>query len=159
MSDNTFPGFPFPLDEFDEGTQLAVGLISHDLISQIRDKFNKHRVTMRDEKAAMRMALLDVMAGSMLDRSILEVQIGQLSAMYVPLATDPAAAQSAVEMVARLTQEDPAIKMMLKTGAPRVFDIVAQLEANEATLREYLKAQENPGEKSSDIPPVDNDKL
>lgn len=159
MSDNVSTDFPFSFEEFDEDTQMFVGIISHDLISQVRDKFNKHHTVMPEENTAMRMALLDVLASKLLDLSILETQVSQLSSMYVPLAESVDAAQSAVNLVARLTHEDPAIKMMQKMGVPSIFDIVAQLEANEATLREDLKAQEKFGEKSSDIPPVDNDKL
>ena len=159
MSDNVSPGFPFSFEEFDEDTQMFVGIISHDLISQVRDKFNKHHTVMREENTAMRMALLDVLASKLLDLSILETQVSQLSSMYVPLAESVEAAQSAVNLVARLTHEDPVIKMMQKTGVPSIFDIVAQLEASEATLRERLKAQEKLEEKSSVIPPVDNDKL
>lgn len=159
MSDNVSPGFPFSFEEFDEDTQMFVGIISHDLISQVRDKFNKHHTVMREENTAMRMALLDVLASKLLDLSILETQVSQLSSMYVPLAESVEAAQSAVNLVARLTHEDPTIKMMQKMGVPSIFDIVAQLEASEATLRERLKAQENKEEKSSVIPPVDNDKL
>ena len=159
MSDNVSPGFPFSFEEFDEDTQMSVGIISHDLISQVRDKFNKHHTVMREENTAMRMALLDVLASKLLDLSILKAQVSQLSSMYVPLAESVEAAQSAVNLVAQLTHEDPTIKMMQKMGVPSIFDIVAQLEANEATLREDLKAQEKFGEKSSDIPPVDNDKL
>ena len=159
MSDNVSPGFPFSFEEFDEDTQMYVGIISHDLISQVRDKFNKHRTVMPEENSAMRMALLDVLASKLLDLSILETQINQLSSMYVPLAESVDAALSAINLLDRLTHEDPAIKMMQKVGVPSIFDIVAQLEASEATLRESLKAQEKFGEKSSDIPPVDNDKL
>ena len=159
MTDNKFNGFPFSLDEFDEETQMSVGIISHDLISQVRDKFNKHRTVMREENTAMRMALLDVLASKLLDLSILEMQVSQLSSMYVPLAGSVEAAQSAVNLVDQLTHEDPAIKMMQKMGVPSIFDIVAKLEANEAKLGEHLENQENNGEKSSDIPPVDNNKL
>ena len=159
MSDNISTGFPFSFEEFDEDTQMFVGIISHDLISQVRDKLNKHHTVMREEDTAMRMALLDVLASKLLDLSILEMQISQLSSMYVPLAGSVEAAQSAVNLVAQLTHEDPSIKMMQKMGAPSIFDIVTHLEASEATLRENLKAQEKFGEKSSDTPPVDNDKL
>ena len=159
MTDNKFNGFPFSLDEFDEETQLAVGVMSRDLIVQVRDKFNKHLSLVTDRQLAMQMALLDVMSGIMLDCTILDLQGRQLTSMYTTVTKDVEGTQLAVEMVARLTDENPVVKMMLKTGAPEPFDIVAQLEANEAARRKRLKAQEKFGEKSSDIPPVDNDKL
>ena len=159
MTDNEALAFPFSLEEFDEDTQMTVGLLSHDLVVQIRDNFNEQLNVMPNSDDAMRMALLKVMAKSMLDMSILQIQIGQLSSMYLPLAQDIDAAQSAVELVSRLTNEDPVIQMMLKMGAPRVFDIVSHLEASEEALRKQLEAQENSGEKSSEIPTVDSDKL
>ena len=159
MTDNEALAFPFSLEEFDEETQMTVGLLSHDLVVQIRDNFNEQLNVMPNSDDAMRMALLKVMAKSMLDMSILQIQIGQLSSMYLPLAQDIDAAQSAVELVSRLTNEDPVIQMMLKMGAPRVFDIVSHLEASEEALRKRLAAQENSEEKSSEIPTVNNEKL
>ena len=159
MTDNKFNGFPFSLDEFDEETQMTVGRLSHDLVVQIRDNFNEQLDVMPNKDDAMKMALLKVMAESMLDMSILQIKIGQLSSMYPPLAQDIDAAQSAVELVSRLTNEDPVIQMMLKMGTPRVFDIVSHLEASEEALRKQLEAQENSREKSSEIPTVDSDKL
>ena len=159
MSDTTEPDFPFSLDEFDEETQISVGIISHDLISQVRDKFNERLSLVTDRQLAMQMALLDVMSGIMLDCAILDLQGRQLTSMYTTVTKDVEGTQLAVEMVARLTEENPVVKMMLKMGAPEPFSIVAKLEANEATLRERLKVQEKFGEKSSDIPPVDNNKL
>ena len=159
MTDNEALAFPFSLEEFDEETQMTVGLLSHDLVVQIRDNFNEQLNVMPNSDDAMRMALLKVMAKSMLDMSILQIQIGQLSSMYLPLAQDIDAAQSAVELVSRLTNEDPVIQMMLKMGTPRVFDIVSHLEASEEALRKRLAAQENSEEKSSEIPTVNNEKL
>ena len=159
MSDTTEPDFPFSLDEFDEETQISVGIISHDLISQVRDKFNERLSLVTDRRLAMQMALLDVMSGIMLDCAILDLQGRQLTSMYTTVTKDVEGTQLAVEMVARLTEENPVVKMMLKTGAPEPFSIVAKLEANEETLRKRLKAQEKFGEKSSAVPPVDNDKL
>ena len=159
MTDNKFNGFPFSLEEFDEDTQMTVGLLSHDLVVQIRDNFNEQLDVMPNKDDAMKMALLKVMAESMLGMSILQIKIGQLSSMYLPLAQDIDAAQSAVELVSRLTNEDPVIQMMLKMGTPRVFDIVSHLEASEEALRKRLAAQENSEEKSSEIPTVNNEKL
>ena len=159
MSDDTLPGFPFPLDEFDEETQLAVGLLSHDLIVQVRDKFYSHLSLVTDRQLAMQMALLDVMSGIMLNCAILDLQGCQLTSMYTTVTKDVEGTQLAVEMVARLTEENPVVKMMLKTEAPGPFSSVAKLEATEAAARKRLKTQETFGEKSSDIPPVDNDKL
>lgn len=159
MTDNEALAFPFSLEEFDEDTQMTVGLLSHDLVVQIRDNFNEQLNVMPNSDDAMRMALLKVMAKSMLDMSILQIQIGQLSSMYLPLAQDIDAAQSAVELVSRLTNEDPVIQMMLKMGTPRVFDIVSHLKASEEALRKRLAAQENSEEKSSEIPTVNNEKL
>lgn len=159
MTDNEALAFPFSLDEFDEDTQMTVGLLSHDLVVKIRDNFNEQLAVMPNSDDAMRMALLKVMAESMLDMSILQIQIDQLSSMYLPLAQGIDAAQSAVELVSRLTNEDPVIQMMLKMGTPRVFDIVSHLEASEEALRKRLAAQENSEEKSSEIPTVNNEKL
>ena len=142
MSDDTLLSFPFPLDEFDEETQLAVGVMARDLIVQVRDKFNKHLALVTDRSLAMRMALLDVMADAMLDSAILELQVSQLTSMYTTLTEDAKEARSAVEMVARLTEVDPVIKLMLKMGAPEPFSIVAKLEATEAALKQTLDKKE-----------------
>lgn len=159
MTDNKFNGFPFSLDEFDEETQMTVGLLSHDLVVQLRDKFNKHEADLNNKDQAMRMALLGLMAELMLDASILEIQINQLISMYTRLATSKADAEGAVKIVSHLTAEDPIILMLMKVGAPEPFSIVAHLESSEAAARQHLHTQENKEEKSSGIPPVDNDKL
>ena len=159
MTDNKFNGFPFSLDEFDEETQMTVGLLSHDLVVQLRDKFNKHEADLNNKDQAMQMALLGLMAELMLDASILEIQINQLISMYARLATSKADAEGAVKMVSHLTAEDPIILMLMKVGAPEPFSIVAHLESSEAAARQHLHTQENKEEKSSGIPPVDNDKL
>ena len=159
MTDNEALAFPFSLEEFDEETQLAVGLLSHDLVVQIRDNFNKHLSLVTDRQLAMQMALLDVMSGIMLDCAILDLQGRQLTSMYTTVTKDVEGTQLAVEMVARLTEENPVVKLMLKTGTPEPFSIVAKLEATEAAARKRLKTQEKFGEKSSEIPTVDNDKL
>ena len=159
MSDDTLLSFPFSFDEFDEETQLAVGVMSRDLIVQVRDKFNKHLSLVTDRQVAMQMALLDVMSEIMLDCTILDLQGRQLTSMYTTVSKDVEGTQLAVEMVARLTDEDPVVKMMLKTGAPEPFSIVAKLEATEAAARKRLKTQENSRGKSSEIPTVDSDKL
>ena len=159
MTDNKFNGFPFSLDEFDEETQMTVGLLSHDLVVQLRDKFNSHLSLVTDRQVAMQMALLDVMSGIMLDCAVLDLQGRQLTSMYTTVTKDVEGTQLAVEMVARLTEENPVVKLMLKAGAPEPFSIVAKLEATEAAARKRLKTQENSGEKSSEIPAVDSDKL
>ena len=142
MSDDTLLRFPFPLDEFDEETQLAAGVMSRDLIVQVRDKFNKHLALVTDKQLAMQMALLDVMSEIMLDCTILDLQGSQLASMYTTITKDVEGTQLAVEMVARLTDENPVVKMMLKMGAPEPFSIVAKLEASEAALRQTLDKKE-----------------
>ena len=151
--------FPFPLDEFDEDTQLTAGLLSHDLVVQVRDAFNKHTKAAIDKTFAMRMALLEVLAKTMLDAAISGVQTNQLAAMYARLATSKADAEAAVKMVSHLSAEDPIILMLMKMGAPEPFSIVAHLESSEAAARQHLHTQENKEEKSSEIPTVDSDKL
>ena len=159
MTDNKFNGFPFSLDEFDEETQMTVGLLSHDLVVQLRDKFNKHEADLNNKDQAMRMALLGLMAELMLDASILEIQIDQLISMYTRLVKHVDLAQADVDALERVVKEDPVIRMMLKTGSPSAFEIVAHLEKQEAEVRRRHAAQENSREKSSEIPTVDSDKL
>ena len=159
MTDNKFNGFPFSLDEFDEETQMTVGLLSHDLVVQLRDKFNKHEADLNNKDQAMQMALLGLMAELMLDASILEIQIDQLISMYTRLVKHVDLAQASVDALDRVVREDPVIRMMLKMGSPSAFEIVAHLEKQEAEVRRRHAAQENSREKSSEIPTVDSDKL
>ena len=160
MTDNKFNGFPFSLDEFDEETQMTVGLLSHDLVVQLRDKFNKHEADLNNKDQAMQMALLGLMAELMLDASILEIQIDQLISMYTRLVKHVDLAQAGVlDEMKREAREEPVIRMMLKMGSPSAFEIVAHLEKQEAEVRRRHAAQENSREKSSEIPTVDSDKL
>ena len=159
MTDNKFNGFPFSLDEFDEETQMTVGLLSHDLIVQLRDKFNKHEADLNNKDQVMRMALLGLMAELMLDASILEIQIDQLISMFTRLVKHVDLAQDGVAALERVVREDPVIRMMLKMGSPSAFEIVTHLEKQEAEVRRRHAAQENSREKSSEIPTVDSDKL
>ena len=159
MTDNEALAFPFSLDEFDEDTQMTVGLLSHDLVVQLRDKFNKHEADLNNKDQAMRMALLGLMAELMLDASILEIQIDQLISMYTRLVKHVGLAQAGVDALERVAREDPVIRMMLKMGSPSAFEIVAHLEKQEAEVRRRHAAQENSREKSSEIPTVDSDKL
>lgn len=134
--------YPSPLDVFDQDTQLSAGYIAHDLVSQLRDKYNKHLPKLTDKDAAMRAAILNVLAEVLLDEEILAIQVGQLTAMYTRINRNPSDTQTAVEMLSRVTHDEPVLRMMHAMGVPDPFEVVAHLEASEAAIKKAAAEQE-----------------